>query len=70
MSVLDELYDPVRTNDEEITRLQKKLWLFEWFLFFLMIYMTYIAYSLYHLNWGVIELSHLSTTFPQPIIIP
>lgn len=70
MSVLDELYDQVRTNDEKIIRLQKKLWLFEWFLFFLMIYMTYIAYNLYHLNWDVVEMSHLSTTYSHPVILP
>jgi TRAP-type mannitol/chloroaromatic compound transport system permease small subunit len=70
MSVHDELYDQVRTDDEDIIRLQKKLWLFEWFLFFLMIYMCYIAYNLYQLSWDVIELSHQATTFPQPIIFP
>jgi TRAP-type mannitol/chloroaromatic compound transport system permease small subunit len=70
MSALDELYDQVHTNDKEITRLQKKLWLFEWFLFFLMIYMCYIAYNMYHLNWDIIELSHLATVLPQPVIFP
>lgn len=60
MSVLDD-----RAQDEEIARLHKKLWLFEWFLFFLMIYMCYIAYSLYNLNWDFIESTHTLTANTQ-----
>lgn len=65
MKSLDALYNNCHNNDENIKRLQKKVWFFEWFLFFLMIYMCYIAYNLYMLSWDVIEATHTATLNTQ-----
>jgi len=59
------LYDRMHDVDEDVLKLKRKLWLFEWFLFFLMIYMCYIAYNLYNLNWDVIEATHAVTSNTQ-----
>ena len=65
MSEFDDLCDEVQDNTKNLKIFNRKMWVFEWFLFFLMIYMCCIAYSLYTLRVDVIGM-----TTPTQFIFP